>query len=124
MNDRQPNVRKHFEEAVDGGHALCISTIVTFELWYGVEKSTRRDFNHRRLEAFLSENFIPLPFENEDARIAGAIRASLQMIGQPIGAYDLLIASQALRHNLTLVTANVAEFARVRNLLWEDWAQA
>jgi predicted nucleic acid-binding protein len=31
----------------------------------------------------------------------------------PIGAYDLLIAGQALRRGLTVVTANTTEFDRV-----------
>jgi tRNA(fMet)-specific endonuclease VapC len=43
--------------------------------------------------------------------------------GKSAGAYDLLIAGQALRHHLTLVTANVREFRRIKGLLWEDWAK-
>jgi tRNA(fMet)-specific endonuclease VapC len=35
----------------------------------------------------------------------------------------ILIAAQALRHKLTLVTANVREFGRLEGLLWEDWAK-
>jgi predicted nucleic acid-binding protein len=31
------------------------------------------------------------------------------------------MAAQALRTGATLVTANVAEFARVHGLAWEDW---
>lgn len=66
---------------------------------------------------------MPLPFEEEDAQMAGMLRAELETAGRPIGAYDLLIAGQALRHNLTLVTANVREFSRVQNLLWQDWGK-
>ena len=36
-----------------------------------------------------------------------------------IGAYDLLIAGQALRRNLILVTANLSEFRRVQGLVWQ-----
>ena len=64
------------------------------------------------------------PFDDEDARIAGTLRASLESEGRPIGAYDLLIAGQAFRRNLTLVTANVTEFRRVRGLVWQDWAKS
>jgi hypothetical protein len=46
-----------------------------------------------------------LPFEDQDAEIAGAIRADPESIGKPIGAYDLLIAGQAIRNKLTLITA-------------------
>lgn len=122
MNGRQPSVRRRFEEAARHDHTLAVSAIVTFELWYGAEKSARRDFNRERLETFLAANFLSLAFEDEDARVAGAVRAALQAAGTPIGAYDLLIAGQALRRDLTLVTANVAEFARVKDLRWEDWA--
>jgi tRNA(fMet)-specific endonuclease VapC len=47
----------------------------------------------------------------------------MEAAGKPIGAYDLLIAGQALRHKLTLVTANVREFGRIKGLHWEDWAK-
>jgi predicted nucleic acid-binding protein len=36
----------------------------------------------------------------------------------------LLIAAQALRAGAILVTANVAEFARVDGLVWQDWTVA
>jgi predicted nucleic acid-binding protein len=62
-----------------------------------------------------------LDFDDEDARTAGQVRAALEGIGAPIGAYDLLIAGQALRRGLTVVTANTSEFARVAGLSWEDW---
>jgi tRNA(fMet)-specific endonuclease VapC len=38
------------------------------------------------------------------------IRAILKSQGQPIGAYDVLIAANALQHNLLMVTANQREF--------------
>jgi len=57
----------------------------------------------------------------------GTIRAALERVGRPIGAYDLLIAAQAVRHKITLVTAkvtaNTKEFSRVKGLVWEDWAK-
>ena len=61
------------------------------------------------------------PFAQEDAAIAGDLRATLEAAGTPIGPYDLLIAAQALRTGTTLVTANVSEFARVPGLVWQDW---
>lgn len=41
--------------------------------------------------------------------------------GTPIGSYDLLIAGQALRRGLTVVTASTSEFSRVADLSWQDW---
>ena len=63
-----------------------------------------------------------IAFDDADARSAGEVRAALEAAGKPIGANDLLIAGQALRRRLTLVTADVREFARVAGLAWRDWA--
>ena len=86
--------------------------------WYGVGKSVHQETNARRVETFFAGPVTLLPFEEEDARRAGGIRAALESVGRPIGAYDLLIAGQALRHALTLVTANAKEFRRVKGLAW------
>jgi tRNA(fMet)-specific endonuclease VapC len=50
------------------------------------------------------------------------VRAELERLGTPIGAYDTMIAGQAIRRGITLVTANTREFARVDGLMWDDWA--
>jgi hypothetical protein len=53
-----------------------------------------------------------------------ARRASCERLaaaGTPIGAYDVLIAGQALVRALTLVTHNTGEFQRVPGLRLEDW---
>jgi tRNA(fMet)-specific endonuclease VapC len=62
--------------------------------------------------------------DNEDARAAGFVRATLEVSGKLIGAYDLLIAGQALARGLTLVTANVSEFSRVQGLAFQDWGKS
>ncbi len=116
-------VRNRLRRAVDGGAQVFVSTVVSFELWYGVSKSRREEFNRRRLETFFAGPLVLLPFDENDARRAGLVRSALEIAGKPIGAYDLLIAGQALERRLTLVTANVSEFARVKGLVWQDWAR-
>ena len=61
-------------------------------------------------------------FDEDDARAAGTVRAELETVGRPVGAYDVLLAGQARRRGATLVTCNTKEFARVQGLKWEDWA--
>jgi tRNA(fMet)-specific endonuclease VapC len=107
---------------LDAGAPVAISSIVVFEMWFGVEKSQRREANARRLAAFLATPIDVVAFDAEDARSAGTIRHHLAAAGTPIGAYDVLIAGQALRHSATLVTANVREFSRVPGLRVEDWS--
>lgn len=116
-------VRNHFEKATAGGAQIYVPSVVIFELWYGVAKSVHQALNARRLGAFLNGPVTLLPLDDQDAKVAGSIRAALQASGTPIGAYDLLIAGQALARQLTLVTANVSEFSRVKGLLWQDWAK-
>ena len=123
INGRPPSVRARFQTATDRGAKVFVSSIAAFELWYGVAKSSRREFNGKRLEAFFAGPLHPLFFVNEDAEIAGTIRADLEASGKPIGAYDLLIAGQAIRNKLTLVTANLSEFARIKALTWTDWGK-
>jgi tRNA(fMet)-specific endonuclease VapC len=122
INGDPSAVRIRFRKALDAGASILVPTVVACELWYGVAKSIHRGLNTRRVVTFFAGPVNLLPFEEEDARIAGSIRAALETSGKPIGAYDLLIAGQAVRHKVTLVTANVKEFRRVNGLDWEDWA--
>jgi tRNA(fMet)-specific endonuclease VapC len=40
-----------------------------------------------------------------------------------IGPFDTLIAGQALRRNLIMVTGNVKEFSRVKHLVVVNWSR-
>jgi tRNA(fMet)-specific endonuclease VapC len=100
---------------------LALSTIVLFELQYGIANSARRKENTDRLAVFLQAPITVLPFEPEDTEEAGELRAELKRAGTPIGPYDLLVAAQARRRGAVLVTANAGEFARVPGLKTEDW---
>jgi tRNA(fMet)-specific endonuclease VapC len=123
INERPPTVRTRLHKVSTTGSHILVSSITVFELWYGVDKSAKHDFNRKRLETFLSGPILVLPFEDDDAQAAGSLRVTLEATGKPIGAYDLLIAGQAIRHGLTLVTSNVREFSRVKGLVWQDWAK-
>jgi tRNA(fMet)-specific endonuclease VapC len=122
INGEPATVRVRMQKAGSGGAHTLVSSVAVFELWYGVGKSAKQEFNRKRLEAFLAGPILVLPFEDADARVAGSVRAVLEAAGKPIGAYDVLMAGQALRHQLTLVTANVSEFSCVKGLHWQDWA--
>lgn len=113
--------RKRLRRTVSKGAAIAVSSIVLYELWYGVARSARRRENAERLRVFLSGGVAVNAFSEEDAVTAGDLRATLEAAGTPIGPYDVLIAAQALRSNATLVTTNVLEFGRVPGLQWRDW---
>ena len=100
---------------------IGLPSIVAFELYYGVYNSNNQQQNLEALEAFLSP-FTIIPYEYLDAIASGKIRAQLKKTGQIIGPYDLQIAGQALQRELTLITNNEKEFARVQGLQIENWA--
>ena len=117
------SVRKRLRRALSRQVPVGVSSVVLFELWYGVARSAHLRENTERLRAFLSGNVEIMRFDEEDAAVAGELRDRLERQGAPIGPYDLLIAAQALRTHSTLVTANANEFARVRGLTWQNWSK-
>lgn len=121
MNRRPISVRNRLAQEIIGGATLAVSVISIVELQYGVAKSESVKANIANLTDFLKPVQI-LNFDDEDAKIAGDIRAELELQGRPIGPYDCLIAAQGLRRDLCVVTANVREFSRIRGLRWENWA--
>ncbi len=65
-----------------------------------------------------------LQVDEDVAATYSRIRAALENLGTPIGANDLWIAAHALSLDMTLVTANLDEFARVDGLRVENWLVA
>ncbi len=98
-----------------------ISVITVAELQHGVYKSSRPEQSAQALAQFL----LPLTvadFTTQATKICGEIRAHLERQGNVIGPLDLFIAAHALQRNVTLVTNNMGEFARVPGLRLENWA--
>jgi tRNA(fMet)-specific endonuclease VapC len=99
---------------------MAISFITLAELLHGAEKSTRVSENLSVIEDFCSRLEV-LPYGAKAAQHYGAIRASLEKLGQPIGVNDLHIAGHARSEGLVLVTNNASEFVRVPGLQVENW---
>ena len=60
-------------------------------------------------------------FDVDCAKEFGKLRGSLLRQGISVSRIDLLIASVALVHNLTLVTHNTADFQLIPGLRLDDW---
>ena len=99
---------------------LATSSVVVSELFFGALISARPVENREEVERLLSRLDI-LSFDRGAAEHAADIRAQLQRKGQPIGAYDLLIAGHARSRGLELVTGNLREFSRVPGLKASAW---
>lgn len=99
--------------------AISTSIVVAAELRYGCAKKGSAKLL-AKVESLLA--IIPvLPLEVPIDRDYGGIRAELEVVGQPIGANDLLIGAHAYALGLTLVTDNTREFSRIRGLVIENW---
>ena len=114
-------VRHRYRQALTDGETFALSSIVLFELWFGVEKSARKEANQKKLAGLVSSPMQIIHFDSTDAEEAADVRAYLRREGTPIGPYDILIAAQARRRGALLITANTREFARVPRLKIEDW---
>jgi tRNA(fMet)-specific endonuclease VapC len=99
---------------------LAISSILVYEIEYGLVKSSNPD----RLRTFLSQvqqRYVALDMCSKSAVKAGQLRGYLEQQGQIIGPYDLLLAGIAVAHDLTIVTRNTREFERAPGLRVENW---
>ena len=62
-----------------------------------------------------------LAFDSDCAEQFGKLRVQLRQAGVTVDSVDLMIASVALVHGLTLVTHNTKHFAGIPGLALEDW---
>ena len=97
---------------------IFASVITISELLMGVHRANTEERRQRR--AAFVETVIAgvgvLDVTIDIARLHAEIYAELAKKGQMIGAHDLLIAATARHHDLSILTDNVAEFARVPGL--------
>jgi tRNA(fMet)-specific endonuclease VapC len=115
----QPNVLSRVKAT--SPNLIAVSALTRMEVEYGLALNAERAKKLTPiLDSFFS-NIATLPFDEADAQAAAAIRAALKTQGQPIGAYDVLIAGTGLARGLVVVTSNVGEFKRVSGLQLEDW---
>jgi tRNA(fMet)-specific endonuclease VapC len=101
-----------------------LSVVTASELLHGVHRAADPNVRARRsafVEAVL-ERFPLLPVDRAIARAHAQLWAGLTTKGRVIGPHDLWLAATCLAHGLTMVTANIREFARVPGLAVEAWA--
>jgi tRNA(fMet)-specific endonuclease VapC len=118
LKGKSPSINHHLDNLEPEKIAVC--SVVKAELFYGSKRSNNPQKAVAVQKMFI-EQFVSLPFDDECAEIYGNIRADLANSGTPISSNDIQIAAIALVNNLILVTHNVREFSRVKDLKLEDW---
>lgn len=99
---------------------LAIPTIVVGELYAGAFRHS----NSSRLLGLISDllqEVHVLDFDIACAERFGQVRGQLLRQGISVRTLDLMIASVALVHDLTLVANNTADFQNVPGLRLQDW---
>jgi tRNA(fMet)-specific endonuclease VapC len=119
MKGTWPEMAKRFRQHVP--EDIGVPSMVRAELLLGAMKSRNSGRTSELVEAFLAP-FALLPFDRAATWHYADIRHQLEVVGKTIGPNDLVIAATARSRNLTLITHNCREFARVPGLATEDWA--
>lgn len=100
---------------------LFLSTITLAEILYGIEKSPVKKKERRSKIDKISSLLGIYNFDEAAAEAYAKIRSRLESEGRGISERDTQIASIAVANKLIIVTHNVREFNRIKNLGIEDW---
>jgi tRNA(fMet)-specific endonuclease VapC len=99
---------------------LAISTVTLAELYAGAYKHSQVN-RLLALIADLLQEVQVVDFDSACAEEFGQVRGTLLQQGISVSTTDLMIASAALVHNLTLVTHNTAHYQNIPGLRLDDW---
>jgi tRNA(fMet)-specific endonuclease VapC len=123
QNGKRQAIRLSLERLLQHSFTeIGVSSLTIAELQYGVAKSSDPVQNQEALDEFLIP-FTFLAFDELSTVAYGEIRTTLEAQAIPIGAVDFPFAARALSNQLTFVTNNAREFARILGLRIEDWTQ-
>jgi tRNA(fMet)-specific endonuclease VapC len=106
-------------EAVRSVSESFVSIITLGELYFGANKSSRRQSNLDKLTEFIKHCTL-LNCTSQTAFRYGEIRLALMRKGTPIPHNDIWIAATALEHSLAIVTRD-AHFSEIEGLQIEAW---
>ena len=118
---RRPGGLSH--RFIQHGEGLCVSTVVLAELFAWAYLSRKPSLLLEAIQELVAEVTV-LDFDSRCAQRFGKLRADLAATGITVPVADLMIASVALTHDLTLVTHNVADFSHIPDLRVVDWLTA
>ena len=100
---------------------LLVPSIVVGELytWAYIQDDPTKIL--AAIETLLKNEVTVLPFDENCAVVFGKLNGKLRRAGITVSPVDLLIASVAQTHDLTLVTNNLADFSAIPDLRVVDW---
>ena len=88
-------------------------------MYYGAAKSNNKAKRIKDVECIAS-NFDVLPIFPA-LELFGDIKTKLELAGDRIDDFDILIGSTAIKNNLVMVTDNVKHLKRLPDIALENW---
>jgi tRNA(fMet)-specific endonuclease VapC len=99
---------------------IAISSVTLAELYAGAYKHSQVN-RLLALIADLLQEVQVIDFDSACAERFGQVRGTLLQQGISVPTTDLMIATAALVHNLTLVTHNTKDYQNIPGLRLDDW---
>ena len=107
----------------DAGDVACrVSLVSIAEVEFGLHLENRPE-RWKKYQRLLDGRLEVLP---TDAAVWGEFakrKARQQHLGRIVSDLDLVIASCAIHHGLTVATLNGKDFKKIDGVAWEDWAK-
>jgi tRNA(fMet)-specific endonuclease VapC len=118
---RRRGVYQRAREEAGRGHRVGICPPVLGELWYGIELSSSRDKNAKRLRRMLPE-LVVWPYDVRAAEEFGRLSAALRKAGRSMQQIDVQVAAIALTLGRCVVVTTDTDLSAVPGLAVENWA--
>ena len=99
-----------------------MSAMSSLEIEYGFKRNPQSGVRQREVYKALKKNLNNLVISAKISQTFAITKKELFDRNQIIGNADLIIGSQALYHNLTLVTRNLKDFGRISSLKILDFS--
>ena len=123
LKNKPPEVIQRLN-ALDDNSKICMSFITYAELLKGVEKSTHKAQVTKQIKSLAQSINVEFLTNEKLCESYASNFARLKDAGIQIGANGLWIACHAISLSATLVTNNVREFERIKELNIENWVSS
>ena len=117
---KKENALKKLGELIKNGESFKITTLTIFELFTGLIRSTKYEKEKDEIENILKSQII-ISLNEESAKKAGEIDGKLILEGNQLEPIDIMIGAIALQNKEKVLTKNIHDFSRIRNLEIESY---
>lgn len=123
MREQPKQTLKVLQAHVESKDRIIISAITYAELMFGSIGKKASPKMPSIVAQFLERIDAVVPWDKSAVDTTTEIKKSLAAKSTPIGSNDAAIAGHAIALGCVVVTNNMREYARIKNLPVEDWSK-